>query len=109
MGINVRWIHFVLFLLLVLGRHSGLSGQSSEEPAKTAPYAETKSLLAFIEPASQKKKPTMGGELYSRRQQRLPRSNAGAHPPDSSSYTEIHSSTMSAKGRSMPSRQGSLW
>lgn len=55
MGINIRFIHFALFLFLVLGGDSGLLGEST-----TDPYAEPKGLPESIEPASQKKKPTTG-------------------------------------------------
>lgn len=51
MGMNIRWIHFILFLVLALGGYSGLWG------APFDPYANPKGLPSFIEPAS-KKNPT---------------------------------------------------
>lgn len=63
MGINIRWIHFVLLLLLVLGGYSGLSGQSSKKlcgPDAKEDCARPEGLPSSIEPASKKKKTTTG-------------------------------------------------
>ena len=51
MGMNIRWMHFILFLVLVLGGYSGLLGESSD------PYVMPEGLPSSIEPAS-KKNPT---------------------------------------------------
>ena len=56
MEINIRWIHFVLLLLLVLGGHSGLLGQPSEESSDKEDYAEPEGLPESIEPSSQQRK-----------------------------------------------------
>lgn len=63
MGMNIRWSHFILFLVLVLGGYSGLWGQSSEEPCGTdpeEPCARPEGLPASIAPSSKNRKTTTG-------------------------------------------------
>ena len=57
MRIDIRWIHLVLLLLLVLGGYSGLLGQSDEEeePAEPEQYAQPKGLPEVLLPSTKAK------------------------------------------------------
>ncbi len=63
MRIDIRWIHLVLLLLLVLGGYSGLLGRPSDEPCgpdAKEDCARPEGLPSSIEPSSKKKKTTTG-------------------------------------------------